>query len=75
MRKMTKVRTLLGALAVIVLVVSAAGCGIVSDQTKQEAQKKVEAKKLQVKKKVKAKSQQAGQEAKKRVEAKGQQVE
>ena len=31
MRKTTKVRALLGMLAVIVLVVSAAGCGIVSD--------------------------------------------
>lgn len=44
MRKMTKVRVLLGVLAVMVLVVSAAGCGTVFDQTKQEAKKKVEAK-------------------------------
>jgi len=40
----------------------AAGCGLVSDQTKQEA------------KKIEAKGQQAKQEAKKKVEAKGQQV-
>jgi hypothetical protein len=90
MRKTTKVRALLGVLAVMVLVVSPAGCGIVSDQTKQDAKKKVEAKvkqakqeakkkvqakKQQAKKKVEAKGQQAAQEAKKKVEAKGQQVE
>lgn len=51
---MTKFRPLLGVLAVIVFVVSAAGCGIVSDQTKQEAKKKIE-----------AKGKQAEQEAKK----------
>jgi hypothetical protein len=41
---MTKFRPLLVLLAVIVLVVSAAGCGIVSDQTKHEVKMKVEAK-------------------------------
>src|SRR5215212_3311692 len=64
MRKTTKVRALLGVLAVMVLVVSPAGCGIVSDQTKQDAKKKVE-----------SKVKQAKQEAKKKGEAKGQQVE
>lgn len=34
MRKTAKVRALLGVLAVMVLVVPGAGCGIVSDQTK-----------------------------------------
>src|SRR5215218_8079842 len=55
---MTKVRVLLGVLAVLVLVGSAAGCGLLSDQTKQEAKKKVE-----------SKGQQAEQEAKKKIEA------
>jgi gas vesicle protein len=61
--KMTEVRVLLGVLGVLLLVGFAAGCGLVSDQTKQEAKKKVE-----------AKGQQAKQEAKKKIEAKGQQV-
>jgi len=39
--KMMKVRALLGILAVIVLVVSAAGCGMVCEETKQEAKKKI----------------------------------
>jgi type VI protein secretion system component VasK len=55
---MTKVRVLLGLLAVLVLVGSATGCGLVSDQTKQEAKKKVE-----------SKAQQAKQEVKKKIEA------
>jgi len=43
MQRETKiVRTLLMVPVVIVLLVSVAGCGIVSDQTKQEAKKKVE---------------------------------
>ena len=41
---MTKVRVLMGLPAVLVLVGSATGCGLVSDQTKQEAKKKVESK-------------------------------
>jgi hypothetical protein len=41
---MTKFRVLVGALAVLWLVGFAVGCGLVSDQTKQEAKKKVEAK-------------------------------
>src|SRR5215211_4179010 len=57
---MTKVRVLLGLLAV--LVGSTTGCGLVSDQTKQDAKKKVE-----------SKAQQAKQEAKKKIEDKGQQ--
>jgi TolA-binding protein len=60
---MTEVRVVLGVLGVLLLVGFAAGCGLVSDQTKQEAKKKIE-----------AKGQQAKQEAKKKVEAKGQQV-
>src|SRR5215208_2535409 len=66
---MTKVRVLLGVLAVLVLVGSATGCGLVSDQTKQEAKKKVESKAQQAKKKVEAKGQQAKQEVKKKIEA------
>jgi hypothetical protein len=60
---MTGVRVLLGVLGVLLLVGFAAGCGLVSDQTKQEAKKKVE-----------SEAQQAKQEAKKKVEAKGQQA-
>src|SRR5215211_6402230 len=55
---MTEVRVVLGVLGVLLLVGFAAGCGLVSDQTKQEAKKKIE-----------AKGQQAKQEAKKKVEA------
>ena len=58
MREMTKVRALVGVLAALVLLASAAGCGLVSDQAKQEAKKKVE-----------AKGQQARRELKKKVEA------
>jgi homoserine kinase len=61
MQKTTKVRALLLILAAIVFVVSAAGCGIVSDQTKQEAKKKIA-----------AKANQAKQEVKQKVEAKKQ---
>src|SRR5215212_8564675 len=69
MQNMTRVRVLLGMLSVLMLVVFAAGCGSVYDQTKQEAKKKIEAKKEQVKKeakkKVEAKAEQAKKEAKK----------
>jgi hypothetical protein len=41
---MTWVRALLGVLTVLVLVGFAAGCGLVSDQTKQDARQKVEKK-------------------------------
>jgi Tfp pilus assembly protein FimT len=60
---MTEVRVLLRVLGVLVLLGFAVGCGLVSDQTKQEAKNKIE-----------AKGQQAKQEARKKVEAKGQQV-
>jgi peptidoglycan hydrolase CwlO-like protein len=58
---MTKVRVLLGVLAVLVLVGSATGCGLVSDHTKQDAKKKVESKAQQAKQEVKQKIE-AGQE-------------
>src|SRR5215218_7855037 len=61
---MTKVRVLLGLLAVLVLVGSTTGCGLVSDQTKQDAKKKVE-----------SKAQQARQTLKKKVEALQKQVD
>src|SRR5215213_631831 len=71
---MSKVRVLLGVLAVLVLVGSTTGCGVVSDQTKQDAKNKVESKvqqaKKEAKKKVEAKGQQVKQEAKKKVEEK-----
>src|SRR5215204_655157 len=51
--QMTKVRTLLGVLTVLVLVASAAGCGSRADQTGQEAKEKVVAKKQDVQKKAK----------------------
>jgi hypothetical protein len=44
---MTKVRVLLGGLAMLVLLAFVAGCGLVSDQTKQEAKKKVDAQEQQ----------------------------
>src|SRR5215217_1668161 len=76
---MTKVRVLLGLLAVLVLVGSTTGCGLVSDQTKQDAKKKVESKaqqaKQEAKKKIEAKGQQARQTLKKKVEALQKQVE
>ena len=56
MKRETKiVRTLLMVPVVMVLLVSVAGCGIVSDQTKQEAKNKVEARKQQVEHKAKKK--------------------
>jgi hypothetical protein len=69
---MTNVRGLVGVLAMLLLVGFAAGCGLVSDQTKQEAKKKVEAEGQQVKqevKKVEAEGQQAEQEVKKELQA------
>jgi hypothetical protein len=39
MRKLKRVRVLLGTLAVLVLVVSPAGCGLVSDQDKRDLKK------------------------------------
>jgi peptidoglycan hydrolase CwlO-like protein len=55
---MKKVRVLVGVLAVLVLVGSATGCGLVSDQTKQQAKNKVE-----------SKAQKAKQDAKKKLAA------
>src|SRR5215217_1966298 len=54
MPEVTKDRALLGALAVLVLVAFVAGCGLVPDQgqVRQEAKKKVEARKQQAKKEV-----------------------
>jgi hypothetical protein len=69
---MTKVRVLMRVLAVLVLVGSATGCGLLSDQTKQNAKNKVESKaqqaKQEAKKKIEAKGQKAKQEAKKKIE-------
>jgi uncharacterized protein HemX len=63
-----RVRVFLGVLAVLLLAGFAAGCGLDSDQNKQEAKKKVGVKAQQAKKKIEAKGQQAKQEAKKKVE-------
>ena len=75
---MTKIRVLLGALAVLLLVGSAVGCGQAADKSKQEAKKKVEGKaqqaKQEAKKKVQAKEQQAKKQAKKKLEQKKQDV-
>jgi uncharacterized cupredoxin-like copper-binding protein len=87
---MTKIRVLLGALAVLLLVGSAVGCGQAADkskqeeakkkvegkaqQAKQEANKKVQAKKQQAKKQAKEKANAKKQQVKKKVEAKGQQA-
>jgi hypothetical protein len=60
---------------VMVILVSVAGCGIVSDQTKQDAKKKIEAKSKQAKEEVKKEVEAKKQQTKKKVEAKGQQVE
>jgi uncharacterized membrane protein HdeD (DUF308 family) len=65
---MRKVRVLLGVLAVLVLVGATTGCGLVSDQTKQEAKKKVEAKAQQAKQAAKQKLEAKGQEVKKKVQ-------
>ena len=70
---MTEVRVLLGVLGVLLLVGFAAGCGLVSDQTKQEAKKKVEAKGQQVKQEVKKKVEAGKEDLKKKVDAQEQQ--
>lgn len=49
---MTNVRVLLGVMDVLVFVGTATGCELVSDQPKQEAKQKVEARKQQAKKQV-----------------------
>ena len=71
---MRKVRVLLGVVAVLVLVGSATGCGLVSDKTKQEAKKKVESKAQQAKQEAKKKVEGKAGQAKKKIEAKGQQA-
>ena len=79
MREMTKDRALVGVVTALALLVLAVGCGLVSDQGRQEA-KKVEAKGQQARqkakkkvedlqKKVESRGQQARQEVKKKVEA------
>src|SRR5215213_2985101 len=60
--QMTKVRTLLGVLTVLVLVASAAGCGSRAEQTGQEAKEKVVAKKQDVHKRAEAKKQEIEKE-------------
>jgi TolA-binding protein len=65
---MTEVRVLLGVLGVLLLLGFAAGCGLVSDQTKQEAKKKVEAKGQQVKQEVKKKVEAGKEDLKKKVD-------
>ena len=66
---MTKIRVSIGVLAALVIVWgSAAGCGSVSDQTKQEAKKKVEAKGQQVKQEVKKKVEAGKEDLKKKVD-------
>jgi uncharacterized protein HemX len=65
---MTKVRVLVGLLAVLVLVGSATGCGLVSDQTKQEAKKKIEAKGQQAKQEVKKKIEVGQEDLQKKVD-------
>ena len=62
---MTKDRALVGVVTALALLVLAVGCGLVSDQGRQEAKTKVE----DLQKKVESKGQQARQEVKKKVEA------
>src|SRR5215210_8378107 len=74
MREVTKVRALLGVLAVLVLVAFVAGCGLVPDQgqARHEVKKKVEARKQQAKKEVtdlQKKVNSKRQEVRKKVEA------
>jgi hypothetical protein len=66
---MTEVRVLLGVLGVLLLLGFAAGCGLVSDQTKQEAKKEVEAKGQQVKQEVKKKVEAGKEDLEKKVDA------
>ena len=70
---MTEVRVLLGVLGMLLLLGFAAGCGLVSEQTKQEAKKKVQAKGQQVKQEVKKKVEAGQEDLKKKVDAQEQQ--
>jgi gas vesicle protein len=65
---MTKVRVLLGGLVMLVLLAFVAGCGLVPDQTKQEAKKKVEAKGQQVRENLKKKVEAGQEDLKKKVD-------
>lgn len=69
MRSTAKIRALLGVLAVMLLVVSAAGCGTFSDQARQEARQKVEDKKQQAEQKIKKKVQTGQEDLKKKVDS------
>ena len=74
---MSKVRVVLGALVVLVLVAFAAGCGPDSDQgqVRQKATKKLEAKGQQARQEVNKKVEAKKQELKKQVEALRKQVQ
>ena len=65
---MTNVRVLVGVAAALLLVGFAAGCGLVSDQAKQEVKKKVEAKGQQAEQEVKKELQAGKEDMKKRVD-------
>jgi gas vesicle protein len=72
---MTEVRMLLSVLGVLVLLGFATGCGLVSDQTKQEAKKKIEAKGQQAKQEVKKKVEAGQEDLKKKLDDLQKQVE
>jgi hypothetical protein len=56
MREMRKGRALVGVVAILVLLASAAGCGQVADDSNQEAKKEAEAKAQQAKNQAKEKA-------------------
>jgi TolA-binding protein len=73
-REITKVRSLVWVVALLVLVGFVAGCGQVSDQARQEAKKKGENKVQQVHKEAKQKVEAKKQQAKEKVDAKKQEL-
>jgi predicted RNase H-like nuclease (RuvC/YqgF family) len=73
-REMTKVRSLVWVLALLVLVGFVAGCGQVSNQARQEAKKKVENKAQQIQQEAKQKVEAKKQQATKNVDAKKQEL-
>src|SRR5829696_8938042 len=73
-REMTKVRSLVAVLALLVLVGFVAGCGSTSDQAQQEAKKKTENKAQQIQKEAKQKVEAKKQQAKEKVNAKKQEL-
>jgi TolA-binding protein len=74
-REITKVRSLVWVLALLVLVGFVAGCGSASDQARQEdAKKKAENKAQQVQKEAKQKVEAKKQQATKKVDAKKQEL-